>query len=73
MSNRSSRLSLLHTILKSRIMLLDGAMGTMIQAEKLTEEAFRGERFADWHRDVRGNNDLLILTQPELIQKIEIA
>ena len=73
MSNRSSRLSLLHTILKSRIMLLDGAMGTMIQAEKLTEEAFRGERFADWHRDVRGNNDLLILTQPELIQKIEKA
>lgn len=54
-------------------MLLDGAMGTMIQAEKLTEEAFRGERFADWHRDVRGNNDLLILTQPELIQKIEKA
>src|SRR5690554_5692103 len=73
MSNRSSRLSSLHTILKSRIMLLDGAMGTMIQAEKLTEEAFRGERFADWHRDVRGNNDLLILTQPELIQKIEKA
>src|SRR5699024_3947903 len=73
MSDRSSRLPQLHEALKSRILLLDGAMGTMIQAEKLTEEAFRGERFADWHRDVRGNNDLLILTQPQLIQKIEKA
>ena len=47
MSARATRLAQLQTAIKSRILLLDGAMGTMIQAEKLTEEAFRGERFAD--------------------------
>ncbi|NLD14697.1 MAG: methionine synthase [Gammaproteobacteria bacterium] len=73
MSDRATRLAQLHAALESRILLLDGAMGTMIQAEKLSEEAFRGERFADWGQDVKGNNDLLILTQPELIQKIETA
>src|SRR5690554_6608103 len=73
MTDRSTRLSRLHDALKSRILLLDGAMGTMIQAEKLSEQAFRGERFADWQQDVRGNNDLLNLTQPELMQKIEKA
>ena len=73
MTDRSTRLSRLHDALKSRILLLDGAMGTMIQAEKLSEQAFRGERFVDWQQDVRGNNDLLNLTQPELIQNIEKA
>src|ERR1700692_1468710 len=53
-----------------RILVLDGAMGTMIQALRYDEAQFRGERFADFHRDVRGNNDLLILTQPRAIEDI---
>src|SRR5690348_7233614 len=55
---------------RERILVLDGAMGTMIQARKFDEAAFRGERFKDFHRDVRGNNDLLILTQPKAIEDI---
>ena len=50
--------------------MLDGAMGTMIQAERLSEQQFRGQRFAAWEREVRGNNDLLTLTQPALIRRI---
>jgi 5-methyltetrahydrofolate--homocysteine methyltransferase len=50
-----------------RILVLDGAMGTMIQALEYDEAAFRGHRFKDFHRDLRGNNDLLILTQPKAI------
>ena len=53
--------------LKERILIIDGAMGTMIQRHKLTEEDYRGERFKDWHTDVKGNNDLLSITQPEII------
>src|SRR5215469_8532845 len=53
-----------------RILVLDGAMGTMIQELKFDEAAFRSDRFKDFHRDVRGNNDLLILTQPEAIEDI---
>jgi methionine synthase I (cobalamin-dependent) len=53
-----------------RILVLDGAMGTMIQKLKLTEEDFRGDRFRDWPRDLKGNNDLLILTQPAAIEAI---
>ncbi len=53
--------------------MLDGAMGTMIQQHKFTEEQFRGARFADWPRDLRGNNDLLSLTQPEAIEAIHLA
>ncbi|RFF32855.1 5-methyltetrahydrofolate--homocysteine methyltransferase [Wenzhouxiangella sediminis] len=56
--------------LGERILLLDGAMGTMIQNEKLDEAAFRGERFADHSDDLKGNNDLLTLTRPELITRI---
>nr|WP_306803790.1 methionine synthase [Providencia sp. PROV129] len=56
--------------LKKRILVLDGAMGTMIQQHKLTEEQFRGERFGDWPSDLKGNNDLLVLTQPEIIREI---
>src|ERR1044071_1683190 len=55
-----------------RILVLDGAMGTMIQALRLDEAGYRGERFKDWHRDVRGNNDLLILTQPDSIRAIHL-
>jgi 5-methyltetrahydrofolate--homocysteine methyltransferase len=53
--------------LKKRILVIDGAMGTMIQRHKLTEADYRGERFKDWHCDVKGNNDLLCITQPDII------
>ncbi len=56
--------------LKSRILVLDGAMGTMIQRHKLEEADFRGDRFKDWGQDVKGNNDLLTLTQPDIIKDI---
>src|SRR5664279_2964591 len=55
---------------RERILVLDGAMGTMIQGLEYDEAAFRGERFRDFHRDLRGNNDLLILTQPKAIEHI---
>src|SRR4030088_1064023 len=55
---------------RERILVLDGAMGTMIQGLQYDEAAFRGERFKDFHRDLRGNNDLLILTQPQAIEDI---
>ncbi len=55
---------------KKRILVLDGAMGTMIQNHKLTEEGYRGERFADYPYDLKGNNDLLSLTQPHIIKEI---
>ncbi len=58
---------------QQRILILDGAMGTMIQRHTLEEEHFRGERFADWHSDLKGNNDLLSLTQPEIICDIHRA
>jgi 5-methyltetrahydrofolate--homocysteine methyltransferase len=54
----------------ARILIIDGAMGTMIQRYKLDEDGYRGVRFKDWHRDVKGNNDLLVLTQPQIIGKI---
>ena len=60
----------LRELLTERIVLLDGAMGTMIQRYKLDEAAYRGERFREWPRDVKGNNDLLVLTQPEVIREI---
>jgi 5-methyltetrahydrofolate--homocysteine methyltransferase len=58
---------------RERILVLDGAMGTMIQAHKFSEADFRGPRFADWPRDLRGNNDLLVLTQPRAIRAIHLA
>jgi methionine synthase I (cobalamin-dependent) len=70
---REARNALLGGALKRRILLLDGAMGTMIQRERLDEAAYRGVRFAAWHRDLRGNNDLLALTKPELIGAIHAA
>ena len=60
----------LQGLLEQRILVLDGAMGTMIQKHKLSEEDYRGERFKDWHILVQGNNDLLSLTQPKIIQDI---
>jgi 5-methyltetrahydrofolate--homocysteine methyltransferase len=56
--------------LEKRILIIDGAMGTMIQRYKLEEADYRGERFKDWHLDVKGNNDLLCLTQPHIIEEI---
>ena len=61
---------ILQSLLEQRILLLDGAMGTMIQKHKLSEEDYRGERFSDWHILVQGNNDLLSLTQPKIILDI---
>lgn len=63
----------LSDIMKERILILDGAMGTMIQKYKFSESDYRGERFKDWQSDVQGNNDLLILTQPRVIQDIHEA
>ncbi|MEO6307430.1 MAG: methionine synthase [Nitrospiraceae bacterium] len=60
----------LETLLQQRILVLDGAMGTMIQQRKLDETAFRGERFKEWKKDQRGHNDLLNLTQPSIIEEI---
>ena len=57
-------------LLKQRLVIFDGAMGTMIQRHHLSEEQFRGERFKAWRSDLRGNNDLLVITQPQIIAAI---
>src|ERR1044072_8243189 len=66
----SPKRTALLALARERILVLDGAMGTMIQALQYDEAAFRGARFKDFHRDLRGNNDLLILTQPKAIEHI---
>ena len=63
----------LRRVAAERILVLDGAMGTMIQALGLDEEGYRGARFDAWNREVRGNNDLLILTRPDAIRDIHLA
>ncbi|WP_407309675.1 methionine synthase [Pseudomonas sp. nanlin1] len=73
MSDRSARLQALQQALKERILILDGGMGTMIQSYRLEEQDYRGERFADWPSDVKGNNDLLLLSRPDIIAAIEKA
>jgi 5-methyltetrahydrofolate--homocysteine methyltransferase len=70
--DRQSRLAALHKAIAQRILILDGAMGTEIQALRLDEAAFRGTRFVDHGSDLQGNNDLLILTQPAAIRDIHI-
>jgi 5-methyltetrahydrofolate--homocysteine methyltransferase len=62
--------SALESAAAKRILVIDGAMGTMIQRHKLDEAGYRGERFKDWPRDIKGNNDVLVLTQPKIIQDI---
>ncbi|MEY3922105.1 MAG: hypothetical protein RL634_1866 [Bacteroidota bacterium] len=62
----------IQTLLKEKILVIDGAMGTMIQRHKLTEADYRGIRFADWPSDLKGNNDLLCLTQPDIIKNIHL-
>ncbi len=70
---RESRLAELEPLLARRILVLDGAMGTMIQSYGLGEQDYRGDRYAEWKRDLRGNNDLLSLTQPAIIRAIHAA
>ena len=63
----------LRRLAAERILVLDGAMGTEVQGFKLDEAGYRGQRFADWPRDLRGNNDILILTQPESVRDLHLA
>ena len=70
---RKQRLADLHAALKDRILVLDGAMGTMIQSLDLSETDYRGKQFADFHKDLKGNNDLLSITQPHLIRDIHTS
>lgn len=68
-----NKISVLKKSLNQRILILDGAMGTMIQRYALNEKEYRGERFADWPVDLKGNNDLLSITQPDIIREIHHA
>src|SRR5918997_2700147 len=70
---REVRISEFRALLKQRIIILDGAMGTMIQRYGFTEEDYRGERFKDYPRELKGNNDLLSITQPQIIRDIHEA
>ena len=70
---RTRRIKRLKSLLEERIVLLDGAMGTMIQSHRLDEAGYRGERFRDYGRDLKGNNDLLTLSRPEIIADIHRA
>ncbi|MEO5364556.1 MAG: methionine synthase, partial [Magnetococcus sp. DMHC-8] len=71
--NMTQKMEMFHRLLATRILILDGAMGTMIQRHRLTEADFRGERFAHHPVDLQGNNDLLSLTRPDLIRAIHAA
>lgn len=73
MSDRKQRTQALQNAINNRILVLDGGMGTMIQGYKLQEADYRGERFADYHMDIAGNNDLLSITQPQIIKDIHTA
>ncbi len=70
---RDERIEALKQAGRERILILDGAMGTMIQRHQLSEAGYRGTRFADWPSDIKGNNDLLVLSQPEIIRGIHEA
>ena len=72
MNDRKERIALLRKRAENKILILDGAMGTMIQKHKLSEEDYRGDRFADWKQDLKGNNDLLSLTRPDIIKDIHL-
>ena len=67
---QADRTAELKALLEQRLLILDGAMGTMIQRHKLQEADYRGERFADHGHDLKGNNDLLLLTRPDVIRSI---
>src|SRR4051812_19291398 len=70
MSINQDRTAQLEALLRERIVIIDGAMGTMIQTYKLEEGAYRGDRFQHWHKDLKGNNDLLNVTRPKIIEEI---
>ena len=70
MKPKPNRARQLERLLRERIVVLDGAMGTMVQQHKLDEAAYRGERFKSWHKDLKGLHDLLCLTQPRIIEAI---
>jgi 5-methyltetrahydrofolate--homocysteine methyltransferase len=70
---RESRIDRLHAEAKQRLLIIDGAMGTMVQTYGLTEADYRGTRFADWPTDLKGNNDLLVLTRPDIVGAIHRA
>ena len=69
----TKRSKLLEPLLRDRILVLAGAMGTMIQAEGLVEADYRGTRFSEHHSDLKGNNDLLCLTPPDITERIHCA
>ena len=71
--DRQQRLKILHNTLKKRTLILDGGMGTLIQAHQLDEVDYRGDRFSDLEQEVKGNNDLLTLSQPDIIKGIHKA
>ncbi len=73
MTDRNTRIDMLFKTLDERIVILDGAMGTMIQSYGLGEDEYRGERFRDWSHDLKGNNDLLTITRPSVIREIHEA
>src|SRR5690606_27820536 len=68
-----ARIDALNHAIKQRILILDGGMGTMIQSYKLKEADYRGDRFASYHMDIAGNNDLLSITKPDVIRDIQRA
>ena len=70
---RNERIATFRRLLTERILVIDGAMGTMIQNRKLTEADYRGERFKDWKCDLKGNSDVLVLTSPQVIGDIHRA
>ncbi len=70
---REQRIAALKAAAAQRILIIDGAMGTMIQRYRLDEAGYRGERFKDWRSDIKGNNDLLVLSQPQIIREIHEA
>src|SRR5438046_8715806 len=70
MSIGHDRTPQLQALLRERIVFIDGAMGTMVQTYKLDEAAFRGERFKDWKKDLKGLNDLLNITCPEVVEEV---
>jgi 5-methyltetrahydrofolate--homocysteine methyltransferase len=71
--NRDTRIARLHEEVARRLLIIDGAMGTMVQTYRLTDADYRGERFKSWPRELKGNNDLLVLTQPAIVSAIHKA
>lgn len=62
----------LEELLQNEIVIIDGAMGTMVQRHHLSEQDYRGVRFKNWHKDLKGNNDILCITQPHIIESIHL-